>query len=82
MINWRPSVKSRARSHGEASHSGDRHEQVEGVWLAAGDGAGRGQLLSAQQSRPQPGGAGDREDAKQGQLSGIVGATGGCAAKG
>jgi len=54
----------------------------EGVRLAAGDGAGRDQLVFAQQSPPQPGGAGDREDAKQVQLSGTVGPTDQSAAKG
>ena len=30
-LYWRPAVKSRARSHREASHSGDRHDRATAV---------------------------------------------------
>jgi len=47
-------VRSRARS-------GDRHERGEGLRLTAGDGAGCRQLVSVQQSPPQPGRAAEME---------------------
>ena len=58
--HWRPAVNCLARS-------GGRHEQVEGLRLAARHGTRSRQLLPAQQSPPEPGRPAIGKDAKPSQ---------------